>query len=139
MRRRRLQALSLRPRRRGPLHDSAALFRTHLTPLVAQFHALLRRHLPKPAERFAHPLLLFRRQALVLLPTLAKLLPLLRRHGAPLCKALLRTRPLLRRHRQPALTPAGQRLLALRGQALPFSLIALEQLLLLGRHRRPRP
>ena len=119
------------------LDHAAALLRTHLAPLLAQFLAPFRRHLPKPVERFAYPLLLFRRQALELLPALAQLLPLLRRHGAPLSETLLRARPLLGRHRQPALTALGQRLLALRGQAIPLALIAMQQLLLLRRHRRP--
>src|ERR1700691_986945 len=86
-------------RRRRPLDTSAALLRSHLTPLPAQLHAPFGRHLPEPVEGFAHPLLLFRRHGLELLPPLAQLLALLRGHGAPLSKALLGTRALRRRHR----------------------------------------
>jgi hypothetical protein len=53
------------------LYEPAALLRAQLTPLPAQFLAPFKRHLPKPVERFAHSLLLLRRQALELLPTLA--------------------------------------------------------------------
>jgi hypothetical protein len=127
------------PRRPRPLDTSAALLRSHLTPLPAQLHAPFGRHLPEPVEGFAHPLLLFRRHGLELLPALAQLLALLRRHGAPLSKALLGTRALRRRHGEPTLATPGQRLLALRGQAVPFILIAVQQLLLLRRHRRPCP
>jgi hypothetical protein len=80
------------------LYEPAALFRAHLTPLPAQFLAPFGRHLPKPRERFAHALLLLRRQALELLPALAQLRALLRRHGAPLGESLLGTRTLLGRH-----------------------------------------
>jgi hypothetical protein len=126
-------------RRRRPLDTSAALLRSHLTPLPAQLHAPFGRHLPEPVEGFTHPLLLFRRHGLELLPTLAQLLALLRRHGAPLSKALLGTRALRRRHGEPTLATPGQRLLAIRGQTVPFILIAVQQLLLLRRHRRPWP
>lgn len=81
--------------RRGTLHDSAPLLRAHLTPLPPQFRASLGGHLPEPIEGLAHPLLLRRRQALELLPTLPQLLALLRRHGAPLREALLSARTLL--------------------------------------------
>jgi len=128
------------PRRRcRPLDTSAALLRSHLTPLPAQLHAPFRRHLPEAVEGFAHPLLLFRRHGLELLPALAQLLALLRGHGAPLSKALLGTRPLRRRHGEPTLAAPGQRLLALRRQTVPVILIAMQQLLLLRRHRRPCP
>ena len=119
--------------------NPAALLRSHLTPLPAQLHAPFGRHLPEPVEGFAHPLLLFRRHGLELLPTLAQLLALLRRHGAPLSKALLGTRALRRRHGEPTLATPGQRLLAIRGQTVPLILIAVQQLLLLRRHRRPWP
>ena len=111
---------------RRMLGHAAPLGRTHLAPLPAQFLALFRRHLPKPVERFSYPLLLFRRQAFELLPALAQLLPLLRRHGAPLGETLLRARTLLGRHRQPPLTTLCQRLLAIRGQAIPLILIAVQ-------------
>src|ERR1700722_6255171 len=111
---------------RRMLDHAAALGRTHLAPLPAQFLALFRRHLSKSVERFSYPLLLFRRQALELLPALAQLLPLLRRHGAPLGETLLHTRTVLGRHRQPPLTVVCQRLLAIRGQAVPLILIAVQ-------------
>jgi hypothetical protein len=84
---------------RRMLDHAAALCRSHLTPLSAQFLAFLRRHLPKPVKRVSNPLLLFGWQGLELLPTLAQLLSLLRRHGAPLSESLLRAGTLLRRHR----------------------------------------
>src|SRR6202041_212099 len=126
-------------RRRPPLHASVALLRSHLTPLPAQFHAPFGRHLPESVERFAYALLLVRRHGLELLPALAQLLALLRRHGSPLSETLLRARSLRRRHREPALAAPGQRLLALRRQTVPLVLIAMQQFLLLGRHRRPCP
>jgi hypothetical protein len=126
-------------RRRPSLHASVALLRSHLTPLPAQFHAPFGRHLPEPVERFAYALLLVRRHGLELLPALAQLLALLRRHGSPLSETLLRARSLLRRHGEPALAAPGQRLLAFRRQTVPLVLIAMQQFLLLGRHRRPCP
>ncbi len=113
-------------RRRRPLSHPVALFGTHLTPLPAQLRALFRRHLAKAIEGLAHPLLLFGRQAPVLLPALPELLALLRRHGAPLRKALLGTRALFRRHRQPALTALCQRLLTIGRQGIPLALITLQ-------------
>ena len=108
------------------------LLRRHVTPLLAQLRASFRRHLPEPIEGFADLLLPFRRQRPVLLPALTEQLPLLRRHGAPLRKSLLRARALLRRHRQPTLAAFRERLLPLRGQAVPLALMALQHLLLLG-------
>jgi hypothetical protein len=84
-------------------------------------------------------LLLFRRHGLELLPALTQLLALLRRHGSPLSEALLRTGSLHGRHGEPALAASGQCLLALRRQIVPLVLIAMQQFLLLGRHRRPCP
>src|ERR1700692_2145807 len=96
-----------RARRRGSLIETASLLGAHLTPLSAQLTAPVRRHLPKALKRFAHSLLLFRRQALELLPALAQDLALFRWHRAPLAEPLLRARPLFRRHREPTLTALG--------------------------------
>ena len=90
MRRARCALARIAPRR-WPLDGAAPLCRTHLTPLLAQFGALLGRHLPKPIERIPQASLLFRRHGFVLLPALPQHLPLLRRHGAPLIETLLRT------------------------------------------------
>jgi hypothetical protein len=133
--------LAWNPMRRRSVHGldgAATLFRSHLTPLLAQLHAPLRRHLAEPIERFAHFPLPLRRQRLEFLIALTQQLPLLRRHGAPLTESLLRAGPLLRRHRYPALAAFRQRLLPLRRQAFPLALIALQQLLLLRRQRSPR-
>ena len=100
-------------------------------PLPAQLHALLWRHLAEAPKIIAHPLLLFRRQALELLPALAQNLALLRRYLAPLLEALLRTGPLLGCHRQPALAAARQRLLTIRWQGVPLILVILQKVLLL--------
>jgi hypothetical protein len=49
-------------RRSAPgLHRTAALFRRHLTPLLAQLLPPFRRHLAEPIEGFAHFALPFRR------------------------------------------------------------------------------
>src|SRR5882757_6439784 len=128
-------------RRRRTVHrlrGAMTLLGRHLTPLLAQLHASFRRHLPEAIEGLAELLLPVRRQRPVLLPALAHHLPLVRRHGAPLRKSLLRTGALLRRHRQPALTASRERLLPIRGQAVPLALMNLQRLLLLRRQRAPR-
>jgi hypothetical protein len=53
-------------------------------------------------------------------------LPLLRRHRTPLTESLLGAGALLRRHGYPALAALRKRLLALRRQAIPLALIALQ-------------
>jgi hypothetical protein len=113
------------------------LLRSHLTPLLPQLHAPLRRHLAEPVEGFAHLLLPVGRQRPVLLPALTHQLPLLRRHGTPLGKSLLRAAALLRRHGQPTLAAFRERLLPFCRQVVPLALMALQQLLLLRRQRGP--
>ena len=115
------------------LHRVVPLLRRHLAPLLAQLLTPRRRHLPESVEGFAHFLLPFGRQRLELLVSLAHQLALFRRHGAPLRKTLLRAGPLLRRHRHPSLTALREGLLPIGRQAVPLALIALQQLLLLGR------
>jgi hypothetical protein len=110
-----------------------SLLGTHLPPLSAQFAALLRRHLPESPERLPHPLLLFGRQTLELLPSLAQNLALVGRHGAPLTESLLCARPLFRGHGQPPLAAFGERLLTIGWKRVPPVLIVLQEVLLLGR------
>jgi hypothetical protein len=112
------------------LNRTAALFGTHLMPLSAQLIAPLWRYLSKALKVLAHPLLLIGRQAFELLPALAQQLTLFRRHGAPLAEALLGAGTLLRCHREPPLAAFGQRLLLGGRQAVPVTLILLQQPLL---------
>ena len=123
----------MRRRRAHALHGAMPLFRRHLTPLLAQLLASLRRHLAESIEGFAYLALPFRRQRLEFLPALAQQLPLLRRHGTPLTESLLGAGALLRCHGYPALAAFGKRLLTIGRQAVPLSLVTLEHPLLLRR------
>jgi hypothetical protein len=117
--------------------EAAPLFRAHLAPLPAQLLAALEGHLPEPSELLTNPLLLFGRHGFEFLPALTKQLSLLRRHGSPLLEAFLGTGALLRRHGDPPLTSPRERLLPFGGQAVPFALEVLQELLLRRRERLP--
>ncbi len=64
----------------GTVCGVVPLLGAHLAPLPLQRLTLFRRHAAKAPERFAHALLLVRRQTLELLPALPQLLALLGRH-----------------------------------------------------------